>query len=181
MKFSLTLDESLFDDELDNFFTKNIEVTDSTFDDDFSEYEDNHSLENVLPGPSEGPDTGVAQELIALINDEWEAIQGYNNAIANLRANSSANPFYQEAVNVLEEISAEENAHVGQLQEILKRISPNAAEIEKGKKEATNQLEFVGGVLPVQSWDDFRQQANSVVVADDETCTLSDADVDDDM
>ena len=180
MKFKLKLDESLFDDEIDSFLTKDATVLDSEYDDDFSEYEDEHSVENVLPGPAEGSDTGIAQELIALINDEWEAIQGYTNAIANLRANLSSNPFYEDAIKVLEEISAEENAHVGQIQEVLQRISPNTAEIEKGKKEAKNQLGLVGGVLPVQSWEDVKKQDVSVAsVKQDQTCTLSD--VDDEM
>lgn len=180
MKFNLTLDESLFDDELDSFLTNDVDVVDLEFDDDFSEYSDDHSVENVPSGPAEGADTGISQELIALINDEWEAIQGYTNAVANLRANISANPFYENAIKVLEEISAEENAHVGQLQEILKQISPNANEIEKGKKEAKSQLGLVGGVLPVQSWDEIKQtETTPVGVLEDEACTL--CDVDDEM
>ena len=179
MKFKLNLDESLFDDEVDSFLTKDSEVANLEFDDDFSEYEDEHSVENVLPGPAEGTDTGVAQELIALINDEWEAIQGYNNAIATLRATADQNPFYEDAVKVLEEISAEENVHVGQLQEVLRRISPNTADIDKGKKEAKSQLGLVNGLLPVQSWDSVRSEQSNTQQITDETCTLSD--VDDDM
>lgn len=180
MKFKLNLDEALFDDELDSFLTKDVPVNDSDFDDDFSEYTDEHSVENVLPGPAEGADTGVASELIALINDEWEAIQGYNNAIASLRAASEENPFYEEAIKVLEEISAEENVHVGQLQELLKHVSPNAAEIQKGTQEAKSQLGLVSGRLMVQSWEDTpknntAKNANAV----DETCTL--CDIDDEM
>lgn len=177
MKFNLKLDEALFDDNIDELVI-NKDSSYSDIDDDFSEYMSEHDAENVLPGPAEGSDTGVAQELIALINDEWEAIQGYTNAIANLRANLSSNSFYEDAIKVLEEISAEENAHVGQLQEILKRISPNAADIKKGEKEARSQLGLVGGLLPVQSWETSsveNRNTNNI----DETCTLSD--VDDEM
>lgn len=180
MKFSLRLDEALFDDELDSFLTKDMPTEISEFDDDFSEYDSEHDPEHVLPGPAEGTDTGVAQEIIALINDEWEAIQGYNNAIATLRATAAKNPFYEDAIKVLEEISAEENVHVGQLQEVLKRISPNAAEIHKGTEEAKNQLGLVRGVLPVQRWEDVKSDAPTQTVNDiDETCTL--CDVDDEM
>ena len=180
MKFKLNLDESLFDDELDSFLTKDVDIADSEFDDDFSEYEDDHSVENVLPGPAAGTDTGVAGELIALINDEWEAIQGYNNAIASLRATVNENPFYADAIKVLEEISSEENVHVGQLQEVLKHISPNAAEIQQGTKEAKSQLGLVGGRLPVQSWDELKPDRKSVTHNEvDDSCTLSD--VDDEM
>ncbi len=181
MKFSLRLDEALFDDELDSFLTKDAPIQIDEFDDDFSEYENEHDVENVLPGPAQGADTGVAGELIALINDEWEAIQGYNNAVATLRATIAENPIYENAIKVLEEISAEENVHVGQLQEVLKLISPNAAEINKGTVEAKNQLGLVGGRLPVQSWEEVKSaeavKANKNEI--DETCTL--CDVDDEM
>lgn len=179
MKFSLRLDEALFDDELDSFLTKDSPSQIDEFDDDFVDYESEHDIDNVPPGPAEGSDTGVASELIALINDEWEAIQGYNNAIATLRAEIANNPFYEEAVNVLEEISAEENRHVGQLQEVLRRISPNASEIKKGTAEAKSQLGFVGGRLQVQSWDEVKPAQKAQENTIDETCTISD--VDDEM
>lgn len=179
MKFNLQLDESLFDDELDSFLTKDAPSILDDFDDDFSEYEGEHNVENVLPGPAEGSATGAAAELIALINDEWEAIEGYNNAIATLRTLKD-NPFYADAIKVLEEISAEENRHVGQLQEVLRRISPNAADIQKGTQEAKNQLGLVGGVLPVQSWETpVANSATNDANGIDEMCTL--CDIDDDM
>lgn len=181
MKFNLKLDEALFDDDVD--FEPKLKTSRSAsfddFDDDFVDYESEHDLDNVLPGPAEGSDTGVASELIALINDEWEAIEGYNNAIASLRAVSNMNPFYEDAIKVLEEISAEENRHVGQLQEVLRRISPNAADITKGAEEAKSQLGLVGGIMPVQSWDDVKSTTPSQTNSIDETCTL--CDVDDEM
>lgn len=178
MKFHLRLDEALFDDvdKVNTDFSKNIHVND--LDDDFSEYTDQHSLNNVPEGPSEGTDTGVATEFISLINDEWEAIQGYNNAIATLRANINYNPFYDKAISVLEEISAEENAHVGQLQELLKQISPNATEIHKGEAEAQKQMGFVGGVLPVQAWDN-KSTTTTNSSCETELCSISD--IDDEM
>lgn len=179
MKFNLKLDESLFDDSMDLDISPSVEVDDE-FDDDFSEYEDSHATRDVLEGPKEGADTGVAGELIRLINDEWEAIEGYNNAIATLRSLISENPVYENAIKVLEEIVSEENTHVGQLQEVLKQISPNVNEIDEGEKEARQQMRLVGGVLPVQSWDSVRTN-NSAPTENqiDETCTL--CDVDDDM
>ena len=179
MKFNLKLDESLFDDDF-QLEDQPVKSNSYDIDDDFSEYDD-HNPETVLPGPSEGADTGIASELIALINDEWEAIQGYNNAIASLRALSDENPFYSSAIKVLEEISAEENVHVGQLQEVLKQISPNAAEIKKGTEEAKSQLGLVGGVLPVQSWEQPVQSNRSKesVNTVEDVCTL--CDVDDEM
>lgn len=181
MNFKISLDEALFDDEFDSEVVENPAVSSIAFDDDFSEYIDEHTTEDVLPGPAAGADTGVAAELIALINDEWEAIEGYNNAIASLRANISANPFYEDAIKVLEEISAEENVHVGQLQEVLKRISPNAADIDKGAAEARSQLGMVGGVLPVQTWDSVKNNSTESTDVNkiEDVCTL--CDVDDEM
>lgn len=182
MKFKLKLDEALFDDEVDNFITKDKTIVLDDFDDDYSEYESEHDVENVPSGPADGADTGVASELITLINDEWEAIEGYNNAIASLRCALDENPFYADAIKVLEEISAEENVHVGQLQEVLARISPNAKEIHKGTAEAKSQLGLVNGLLPVQSWDEYRKDnsvSQPVTTSEDEQCTLSD--IDDDM
>lgn len=181
MKFNLKLDEALFDDELDTFFSKDKDVDIEDIDDDFSEYEAEHDASKAEPGPKEGADTGVHSELIALINDEWEAIQGYTNVIATLRSLISENKFYESAINVLEEISAEENRHVGQLQELLKNIAPNVKEIERGEKEAESQIKLVNGLLPVQSWDDVKLNKEPVakVANEDEICTL--CDVDDEM
>ena len=179
MKFNLRLDEALFDDDFTMPEFEEDSSIMSDIDDDFSEYFDEHSLDNVPSGPAEGADTGVAAEIIALINDEWEAIQGYNNAIATLRANINENPFYEQAIGVLEEISAEENAHVGQLQELLKQISPNAKEINKGEVEAKNQIGLVGGVLPVQSWDAATPSSHTTPSCDNEICSITD--VDDEM
>ena len=170
MKFNLTLDESLFEDFDEKVLSRPVSIND--LDDDFSEYD---SLENVPEGPSEGSDTGVASEIIRLINDEWEAIQGYIDAIATLRANINSNPFYEAAIAVLEEISAEENTHVGQLQEVLRQISPNAQEINKGTEEAKSQLGLVGGVLPVQSWEQYSPNQGSPM-CDNELCSIEDAD-----
>lgn len=176
MRFSLNLDEALFDDNIEFEVSPDASVSD--VDDDFVDYEETHSTENVLPGPSSGADTGVSNELINLINDEWEAIQGYTNMIATLRAVVSKNSFYEKAIKVLEEISAEENVHVGQLQELLKHVSPNAAEIAEGHKEAKSQLGFVGGVLPVQSWE-TSSSVKQPTQPNEEICTISD--IDDEM
>lgn len=84
----------------------------------------------ALSGPSLGPEAGFATVLIGAINDEWETIDQYNTLIVNAR-----NEGYDKIAAVIEEIATEENIHVGQLQELLKTLSPNAAAIEDGKKE----------------------------------------------
>lgn len=78
-------------------------------------------------------DIGIANQLINLINDEWEAIDGYNNAIANFTS-------YPEFIEVIQDISNEENNHIGMLQELLKKVSPNAETIEAGQEEANIEL-----------------------------------------
>lgn len=179
MKFTLKLDESLFDDDIEYFEDSSESITFDAVDDDFSAYEGEHSTVNVPSGPAPGSDTGVYQEMVALINDEWEAIQGYTNMIAVLRQFDAENEFYKDAVKILEEISAEENVHVGQLQELLKRIAPNANEIAKGEKEAVSQLKLIDGRLPVESWDSVPKQQTISSNVSEEMCTL--CDIDDEM
>jgi len=182
MKFKkLTLSESA----MDSFdIAKPTKVTHTPdgfdlYDDDFSAPEYIPSVgEDMLEGPHEGSDKGVAGMLIAAINDEWKTIDYYNSVVATLKYESAHNSQYDAFVNVINDIVAEENKHVGQLQEILKQISPNVAYIEHGEREGKSQLGLVGGVLPVQSWDTPEQSASAPNVADD-ICTISD--IDDEM
>ena len=63
----------------------------------------------------EGLKNGFSDMIGKLIIDEYEAIEGYNNAI--LQAKLEDLP---DMVAVLKDIQEEENVHVGQLQELLK-------------------------------------------------------------
>lgn len=93
-------------------------------------------VEDTPPAPAlPGKDSGIANILIALIQSEWTAIDDYNNAIASLAAYNE-----DEMINVLEDIIAEENVHVGQLQKVLDTIAPNTKNIDEGTKEAEQQL-----------------------------------------
>ena len=91
----------------------------------------------VDPTPEPGPDMGVANLLINLINDEWEAIQGYNDFIATISAEGG----YEDMLGAIQDIVSEENVHVGQLQKLLQQISPDALKIAQGEQEAQEQLE----------------------------------------
>ena len=62
---------------------------------------------------------------------------------------------------------------------MLKQISPNAKEINKGEVEAKNQMGLVGGVLPVQSWDSAASNSHTAASCDDEMCSITD--IDDEM
>ena len=82
-----------------------------------------------------GPSVGMAIVISDLIKDEYEAIDGYNSAIATAQAEG-----FEDAVRVLTEIQAEENIHVGQLQEVMKLFDPNADKVEDGQAEGEEQL-----------------------------------------
>ena len=164
MKFTkLKLDESLFDDDFSDFDMD----TDADMDIDADVDMDSE----IMQPPAMGLGTGLADNIIRLINDEWEAVQGYNDFIEVLRVSKSD----ESTINVIKDIVAEENKHVGQLQELLKRISPNANQIAVGEKEARNQLSSM--VSGIQCWNDApTNTVNDAVVESDAYTTLSDVD-----
>ena len=164
MKFTkFKLDESLFDDDFSDFDMD----TDADVDIDADVDMDSE----IMQPPAMGLGTGLADNIIRLINDEWEAIQGYNDFIEVLRVSKSD----ESTINVIKDIVAEENKHVGQLQELLKRISPNANQIAVGEKEARNQLSSM--VSGIQFWNDApTNTVNDAVVESDAFTTLSDVD-----
>ena len=86
--------------------------------------------------PEIGPDLGLSTLLIQAINDEWNTIEFYNNLIATAEQEG-----HEDIVAIVRDINAEENIHVGQLQELLKKISPITDNIEKGGEEAVEQME----------------------------------------
>lgn len=81
-------------------------------------------------------DRGLSDVILSLINDENEAIQGYNSFIATLEQFGT----YEDFISVINDINAEELNHVGMLQTLLKKLSPNAENIESGKAEAEDIL-----------------------------------------
>lgn len=202
--YKLKLDESLFDDDISFTFDEPaIKVFDKGHFDEYKndEYDDtpfeyeplvnadalaDHNGEAIPEGPKPGIESGIADSLIKLINDEWEAIQGYNNfrdMILSMKNNGDGN--YSDMISVIDEISNEENLHVGQLQELLKKVSPNTQSIAKGEEEAQEQLEpsgneWVNGKLKVEFHDPInystvnKQSENPNEI--DTTCTLCDAD-----
>lgn len=107
----------------------------------------------------EGPsDMYVANALNDLTKSEYETINAYNDfllAIQNMTTRPEGMPEEEEfkpsfcpelaeQVNeVIKDILAEENKHIGQLQELLKKVSPNAENIEAGADEAKEQIEEV--------------------------------------
>ena len=82
-----------------------------------------------------GASIGMAAVVSDLIKDEYEAIDGYNSAIATADAEG-----FEDAVKVLTDIQAEENLHVGQLQELMKLFDANADKVDEGQAEAEEQI-----------------------------------------
>lgn len=95
-------------------------------------------MEMVPETPTVGPELGIAGVINSLIIDEFEAIDGYNSAIATAEEEGMT-----DIVNVLKDIANEENLHVGQLQTCLAKVSPNAQSIDNGQIEAQQQLDDV--------------------------------------
>lgn len=86
-------------------------------------------------GPNVGPDTGIAALLIDAINDEWTTIDKYNSIITMMSEENKV-----DMIPVIQDITAEENTHVGQLQTLLQSISPNVENIVDGETEAKEQM-----------------------------------------
>lgn len=115
---------------------RGFEITDV---DEFEEMEEslNESLGEVTDAQpiEDGASVGMASVISDLIKDEYEAIDGYNSAIATAEAEG-----FTDMVKVLTEIQAEENLHIGQLQAIMNTIDPNAHLVDDGQAEGIEQL-----------------------------------------
>lgn len=96
----------------------------------------NESVTTPLSGPPLGPEAGLSSLLIDAINEEWKTIDKYNSLVITAR-----NEGFEDISRVLEEINTEENRHVGQLQELLKTISPNTEAISDGEEEAEDYID----------------------------------------
>lgn len=121
-----------------------------------TEEEDTGEASDSTPeGPS---DMYAANALNDLTKSEYETINAYNDFLLAIQSmvtrpegmpeeeefKPSFCPELAEQVNeVIKDILAEENKHIGQLQELLKKVSPNAENIEAGADEAKEQIEEV--------------------------------------
>lgn len=92
--------------------------------------------------PEPGLDTGAAGLLIQAINDEWRTIDFYNNIISTL-SEEHQNDLCESIIDIVKDITAEENNHVGMLQKALALISPNIENIKAGEEEAQEKIDEV--------------------------------------
>lgn len=93
--------------------------------------------------PSEEPteqqvENGLASMINDLVIDEFEAITGYNDALSTLSQEDLER--YSDIIPVIKDIISEEYTHVGQLQEVLRKITQPAEDINKGVTEAEGQM-----------------------------------------
>ena len=100
----------------------------------------NETISDETPEP--GLDTGAAGLLIQAINDEWSTIDFYNNIISTL-SEKSQNDLCASIIDIVKDITAEENNHVGMLQKALALISPNIENIKAGEEEAQEKIDEV--------------------------------------
>lgn len=97
---------------------------------------------DTLAGPTEGPESGLASLLNTAVQDEFKTIQMYNDIAVSARAEG-----FEDIATVVDEINTEENKHVGQLQELLKTVSPNAKAIDTGEIEGKQQVDEVTEIV----------------------------------
>lgn len=109
------LNEDLFDDIIPAAEIANIEV------------------DEEIPEAPHIDEMGLSSLIINTINNTWNIINDYNILIANVQDK-------EEMKNIITELVAEENEHIGKLQSLLNEISPNVEKIDDGKVEAEAHL-----------------------------------------
>lgn len=90
---------------------------------------------NTLDAPEGGPKYGLSELINDALKSELDAVSEYNSLAVTAREEG-----FEAIAKIAEEIATEENKHIGQLQEALKTISPNAEAIEVGEQEGKEQL-----------------------------------------
>lgn len=80
----------------------------------------------------------MASMLGTLVKEEYDAVASYTSFLQDLEANDLGDDSDRK---VICDILAEENVHIGQLQELLKKVAPTAENIEVGAEEAKAQIE----------------------------------------
>lgn len=93
--------------------------------------------------PSTDTSMGASQIINSLIQDELQAIDGYNSAIQTFRSMAEVDDKekLEKCIKVLSDIASEENIHVGQLQEVQKLFNDQATLVTDGVEEAKEQIE----------------------------------------
>lgn len=144
MANKLTLNEDLFEENSNQSIREDVipEGDDIVFTPDDSLI-DNGEVVNTEKPDEQTPETpeenGVARLILHAINGETDTIAEYNDLIANTDN--------EDIIRIIQDITAEENNHIGMLQKALELISPNASNIDGGMKEAEGMIEETGEVV----------------------------------
>lgn len=102
---------------------------------DFEESISEHAQETTSTESQK--ESGLTAVVNSLINDENEAIDGYNSAIVNFEVEGRG-----DLTEVFRSILAEEQVHIGELQTVLDKINPETvSNIEDGQQEAQETLD----------------------------------------
>ena len=120
---------------------KNYTMTGDNYDESLHE-DVTDVVTDTLSGPTEGPESGLSALLNEAVQDEFKTIQMYNDIAVSARAEG-----FEDIATVVDEINTEENKHVGQLQELLKTVSPNAKAIDTGEIEGQQQIGEVTDIV----------------------------------
>lgn len=133
-----------------------VESVENTEEGNEVEKEELYSEEEAKDATPENPeDMYVANALSKLITGEYDTINQYNdflltvhNMVTGPEGMSEEDfkpqicPDLEASIEaVIKDVLVEENKHIGQLQELLKAVSPNAENIEAGIDEAKEQVE----------------------------------------
>lgn len=95
-----------------------------------------------VPAPPTDPATSyLSNSINDLISGELATIKQYNDFLLSLNDDDLKEKADDSVKAVISDILNEENLHIGQLQEVLKKFSPNAESIKEGEEEAKEQLE----------------------------------------
>lgn len=108
----MLLNEDLFEVDIPDIINTDIDISE---------------LEPTVP--EAGPSIGVETMLMQAIKDIYGIIEGYNTLSIELSGLGE-----EESASNIADIIMQEHANVGTLQNILKRISPNAENIDAGEE-----------------------------------------------
>lgn len=103
----------------------------------FDESLDTTIVEDIVDG-DENAEYEARSIIADQISGEWDAIQNYNKAVADLEKLDGS---FDSAIDILNDISTEEEVHVGELQKLQSLLNDKTVlNIEEGEEEATEKL-----------------------------------------
>lgn len=140
-----TLDDESIDDSVEKLLGSMVECLENE-DKKSKSLKEDMSAEEEKDFQHTDAINSISDTLSALIRDEWEAKDGYNNAVTDVKGMALAsrgildNDVVDKLISTLADIGEEESVHVGELQELLSLIKPvEKTKIEDGHKEVEDK------------------------------------------